>query len=61
MHFESEKVSTTELAQLVSLNFDLTPSGIIAELNLLERITLKQHPMGILVERIKSTWEQVKI
>ena len=34
--FESERVSTNELAQLVSSNFDLTPSGIIENLALNE-------------------------
>ena len=59
--FESERVSTNELAQLVSSNFDLTPSGIITELNLLEPNYFNTASYGHFGrEDQKFTWEEVK-
>jgi len=44
--FESEKVSMKELNQCVSSNFDLTPSAIISELELLKPNYLKTASYG---------------
>ena len=59
--FESERVSTNELAQLVSSNFDLTPSGIITELNLLEPNYFNTASYGHFGREDQNyTWEEVK-
>ena len=59
--FESEKVSKNELEQLVSSNFNLTPSGIINELNLLQPNYFKTAAYGHFGrEDQKFTWEEVK-
>ena len=44
--FESETLSLKEIEQLVKSNFDLTPSGIINDLNLLEPIYKKTTNYG---------------
>ena len=44
--FESETLSLREIEQLVKSNFDLTPSGIINDLNLLEPIYKKTTNYG---------------
>jgi S-adenosylmethionine synthetase len=59
--FESERVSMNELAQLVSSNFDLTPSGIITELNLLEPNFFNTASYGHFGREDQNfTWEKVK-
>ena len=59
--FESEKVSTSDLAQLVSSNFDLTPSGIIAELDLLQQNYFNTASYGHFGREDQNfTWEEVK-
>ena len=44
--FESETLNLNEIEQLVKANFDLTPSGIIDDLNLLEPIYKKTTNYG---------------
>ena len=44
--FESETLSLKEIEQLVKSNFDLTPSGIMDDLNLLEPIYKKTTNYG---------------
>ena len=44
--FESETLNLNEIEQLVKSNFDLTPSGIINDLNLLEPIYTKTTNYG---------------
>ena len=59
--FESERVSTNELTQLVSSKFDLTPSGIITELNLLEQNYFNTASYGHFGREDQNfTWEEVK-
>jgi len=59
--FESGRGSTNELTQLVSSNFDLTPSGIITELNLLEPNYLNTASYGHFGREDQNfTWEEVK-
>ena len=59
--FESEKVSTIDLAQLVSSNFDLTPSGIISELDLLQPNYFNTASYGHFGREDQNfTWEEVK-
>ena len=59
--FESERVSTDELVQLVSSNFDLTPLGIITELNLLQPKYFNTASYGHFGREDQNfTWEEVK-
>ena len=59
--FESEKVPTNELVQLVSSNFDLTPSGILTELNLVKRNYFNTASYGHFGRKDQNfTWEKVK-
>ena len=59
--FESEKISMNELAQSVTSNFDLTPSGIIAELNLLEQNYFNTSSYGHFGREDQNfSWEEVK-
>ena len=59
--FESEKVSASDLAQLVLSNFDLTPSGIIAELDLLQPNYFNPSSYGHFGREDQNfTWEEVK-
>jgi S-adenosylmethionine synthetase len=59
--FESEKISTNDLEQLVSSNFNLTPSGIITELNLLQPNYLKTAAYGHFGREDQNfSWEEVK-
>ena len=59
--FESERVTMKELAQLVASNFDLTPSGIITKLHLLEPNYLNTASYGHFGREDKNfTWEEVK-
>ena len=57
--FESEKVSTNELAQLVLSNFNLTPSGIIKNLALNETKYLETASYGHFGREDKNfSWEK---
>ena len=59
--FESERVSINELTQLVSSNFDLTPSGIITGLNLLEQNYFNTASYGHFGREDQNfTWEEVR-
>ena len=59
--FESEKVSTSDLAQLVSSNFDLTPSGIITKLDLLQPNYFNTASYGHFGREDQNfPWEEVK-
>ena len=57
--FESEKISMNELAQLVSSNFDLTPSGIIKNLALNETKYFETASYGHFGrENMNFSWEK---
>jgi len=59
--FESEKVSLKEIYSIVKNNFDLTPSGIIRDLELLEPIYFKTASFGHFGrENMKFKWEEEK-
>ena len=44
--FESEKIGIDKIYEIVNENFDLSPSGLINSLNLLEPIYLKTASYG---------------
>ena len=59
--FESEKISLKNLEVLVKTNFNLTPSGIISSLNLLETEYLKTASNGHFGREDQNfSWEIVK-
>ena len=59
--FESEKISAKELEEYVTLNFDLTPSGIISNLDLLQPNYFKTAAYGHFGrENQEFSWEKIK-
>ena len=59
--FESEKIDINEINKIVNKNFDLSPSGLIDNLELIKPIYLKTASYGHFGrENIGFKWEEVK-
>ena len=59
--FESEKIGLDKINKIVNENFDLSPSGLIENLDLLTPIYLKTASYGHFGrENVGFTWEEVK-
>ena len=59
--FESEKIGLNEIYKIVDKNFDLSPSGLIENLDLVKPIYLKTASYGHFGrENVGFKWEEVK-
>ncbi len=59
--FESEKINLNQIKKIVQDNFDLSPSGLISSLNLLEPIYLKTASYGHFGREDQGfSWEKTK-